>query len=112
MHHRLYNSIVAKTELQFRSDRKCPEDYVIYKSETAGGPQSSYHSMLRDPSWPRTPSHRSLAHMRKREMTIVKKIIKCEGKYTVKMAIPYCGWVCKIVESEKNEKSYLRLLTN
>ena len=32
-------------------------------------------------------------------MTIVKNIIKCEGKYTLKIAMPYFGWVCKIVVS-------------
>ena len=66
---------------------------------TLGGPQSSYHSILCDLLWPRTPSHRSLAHMQEREMTIVKNIIKCEGKYTLKIAMPYFGWVCKIVVS-------------
>lgn len=61
-----------------------------------------YHNILCDLPWPRTPSYRSYACMCKGKMTIVKKNHECEGKYILKMVMPYCGWVCKKMgESEK-----------
>lgn len=39
--------------------------------------------------------HRSFAHMQKKRDDNCQKIIKCEGKYTLKMAMPYFEWVCK-----------------